>query len=97
MTTKNNQTAYTPVTSRDVAYTASVGTAAAAIGSYISVVRLLATTGCYVTFNGSTPAAGSAMKLAAGIPEYFTVGGGETIKVVQETTGGTLTITEMDQ
>jgi hypothetical protein len=58
------------------------------------IVRLLATTDCHLSFDGST-ANTNDIRLPAGIAEYFKVLNGSTIRAIKNTTAGTLYITRM--
>lgn len=62
------------------------------------IVRLVATTACFVKISTGTPTAtASDMFLPAGVPEYFGVNGYQTVKVaaLQSSAAGTLYVTEM--
>jgi len=96
MSKRNNQTSYKPFASQNVSFTSS-SASATAINAHIDVVRLVATKACYVTFDGSTPSSSTAMKLVEGVPEYFSVDGGNVIKVIRDAEDGSLNITQMDQ
>ncbi len=77
------------------------GTSAAtanALSKDTVVVRLVATTPCFINIGTGTPTANTThMPIAANIPEYIRVNGYETVKVagVQISAGGTLYVTEM--
>lgn len=58
------------------------------------IVRLLATTDCHLSFDG-TAATTNDMRLPAGIAEYFKVNTGTVIRAIKNTTAGTLYITRM--
>lgn len=58
------------------------------------IVRLLATTDCHISFDG-TDATTSDLRLPAGIAEYFKVNTGTVIEVIKNTTAGTLYISRM--
>jgi hypothetical protein len=91
---KGTQTHFKPHTAQTVAYTGTAGTSSA-IGTYTNVVRLVATTACFVTFGSTATTAG--MFLPANTPELFSVNGGVTISAIQSASGGNLHITEMTQ
>jgi hypothetical protein len=62
------------------------------------IIRLVATAPCHVAIGTGTPTATStSMYLPAGVPEYFSVNGFQTLKVaaVQNATAGVLYVTEM--
>lgn len=62
------------------------------------IVRLVATTACFVKISTGTPTATSSdLFLPAGVPEYFGVNGYQTVKVaaLQSSASGTLYVTEM--
>jgi hypothetical protein len=94
MTSKNDQSHYKPAASQVVAYTGTAGTSTA-INTYTNVVRLLATTAAFIRFGGTAVA--NDMYLPAGVAEYFTINGGDTISAIQVASGGSLYITEMTQ
>ena len=75
---------------------AFTGTAASAsaISAKCRVVRLVATQDCHYDLEAT--ATTSKTFLPAGVVEYIHVFGGETISVIQNATGGTLFITEME-
>lgn len=88
------QSHYKPAGTQTVAYTASAGVSSA-IGAYINVVRLVATTACFVRFGGT--ALTTDVYLPANVPEYFTINGGDTISAIRVGSDGNLHITEMTQ
>lgn len=63
-----------------------------------SIVRLVATSACYVKFGTAPVATTSDMYLPADTPEYFAVKEGASWKVavIQASAGGTLNVTEGD-
>ena len=83
-----------PVGSQNVSYSAVAGLSAA-IASHIRIVRLVATTDCYVVFDDNPVATTSDMLILAGVPEYFEIKGGEKISAVRYSVSGVLNITEM--
>lgn len=63
-------------------------------------VRCVATSGCWIAFGNAPVAAigvSPAIYLPAGVPEYFWVGPGDRIAVVQDSAGGSLNIAELTQ
>ena len=91
---KGTQTHFKPDVSKTVAYTGTAGVSTA-VGLHTNVVRLVASTACFVAF-GKTATA-SDMFLPANTPELFTINGGDTISAIQSAAGGNLHITEMTQ
>lgn len=90
------QTSYKAGASQNVAFTGGGSAeAAAALSGNISVVRLLADADCRVSFNGDATA--TSMRLAAGVPEYFSCDDADIISVYPGADDGSLNITEMDQ
>lgn len=90
--------ALAPSTTQTVTISGTSAATANALSKNTVVVRLLATTGCFVTVGTGTPTANTThMPIAANIPEYIRVNGYETVKVagVQISAGGTLYVTEM--
>ena len=75
------------------AFTGTAATASA-ISADCNVVRLVATEACHYALTGT--ATTSSTYLPSGVMEYIRVGGGETLSVIQNASGGTLFITEMD-
>lgn len=94
MSRLGNQSHYKPGDSQTVAYTGTAGTSTA-IGAYTNVVRVLCTTAAFVRFGGTATTA--YMYMPAGVAEYFTINGGDTISAIQSASGGNLHITEMTQ
>jgi hypothetical protein len=87
-----------PSTTQTVAISGSSAATANALSKQTVVIRVLATTACFINIGTSTPTATTAnMPIAANIPEYFRVNGYETIKVagIQLSASGSLYITEM--
>lgn len=83
-----------PVTVQNVSY--STATQSAAFNAATKCVRLVASTGCYVLF-GSNPTATTAngSRLVTDTPEYFAVNAGDKLSVIQQTSAGSLNVTEM--
>lgn len=82
--------------------TVTIGGTSAATANALSkntvVIRVLATTACFIKIGTGTPTAtASDIPIPANVPEYFRVNGYETIKVagIQLTSGGALYVTEM--
>ncbi len=67
----------------------------AAIGTTTGYVRLFATTLCHVRMGSNPTATTSNMPLGAYIPEYFAVPPGTKIAAIQNSSSGTLYITEV--
>ena len=85
--------AIVPGTSQTVAYT---GTAAqsSAFQLTTTLIRVIASTDCYLRFGSNPTATTSDMLLLANIPEYFGVTPGEKVSAIRSTASGTLYITE---
>lgn len=87
-----------PGTTQTIAVGASSVASASAVGATINVVRLIATTNCFVKFGAGSPAATTSdTPLFANQEVYFRVDEGQGIKVavIQMSAGGTLYMTEM--
>ena len=87
-----------PSTTQTVSISGTSAATSNALSKNTVVIRVLATTACFIKIGTSTPTATSAdMPLAANIPEYFRVNGNETLKVagIQISSGGSLYVTEM--
>jgi hypothetical protein len=69
--------------------------ASAALTKCSGTVRLIATVDCWVDFNGTTAAAGTAVFLPAYTPEYFEAKPGSTVTVIQSSVAGSLYITQL--
>lgn len=67
----------------------------AAISGATNAVRLMATTLCHVRIGANPTATNTNMPLAPYCPEYFVVGSGNKIAVIQNAAAGTLYITEV--
>lgn len=73
----------------------ATATQSAALGSMTTKVRVLSTVAAYVSLIPGKAADNTAMILPANFPEYFTVTPGQTISVLQVSSGGTLSIAEL--
>jgi hypothetical protein len=80
---------------QNVAYTTTAGTIASGIGLGCTVVRVVATTDCYIKVDKSPTATTSDVLLPASDPEYIIVNPGEKISAIQVSSGGTLNVTEV--
>ena len=90
--------ALAPSTTQTVTISGTSAATANALSKNTVVIRVLATTGCFIRIGTGTPTATTAdTPIAAGVPEYFRVNGYETIKVagIQLSAGGSLYVTEM--
>jgi xanthine/uracil/vitamin C permease (AzgA family) len=67
----------------------------AAISASSGYVRLVATTLCHIRVGSSPTATTSNMPLAPYVPEYFVVPSGNKVAVIQNSSSGTLYITEV--
>jgi len=78
-----------------VAYTATAGAISNAIDADCTLVRLWATTDCFV-LAATTPVADTAdMPITAKVAEYLYVRGGDKVSAVRVTGDGTLYVTEL--
>lgn len=87
-----------PSTTQTVTISGSSSATTNALSKNTVVIRVLATTACFIKIDVDTPTATTAdIPIAANIPEYFRVDGYKTLKVagIQSTAGGSLYITEM--
>ena len=78
----------------NVAYTATAGQSNA-FHAQTTVVRVVATSACYIKFGSNPTATTSDHYLPADWVEYFKVTGGDKVSAVQASAGGTLSVTEM--
>lgn len=69
----------------------AVSAATAPLGAL--VVRLVATTNCYVAFGAAPTATAASMYLPANMPEYFVVNSTDAVAALQVSAAGTLFIT----
>lgn len=67
----------------------------AAISGSTGYVRLFATTMCHIRVGSNPTATTSHMPLAPFVPEYFVVPSGTKIAAIQNSSSGTLYITEV--
>ena len=87
-----------PSTTQTVAISGTSAATTNALSKNTVVIRVLATTACFINIGTGTPTATTAnTPIAANIPEYFRVNGFQTIKVagIQLSASGNLYITEM--
>lgn len=84
---------YKPKTSQAVAYTGTAGTSTA-FTTGVDVIRIVASTDCFVAVN-ETAVADTSMFMPANQVEYIKVEGYDTISAIQSSSGGNLYITEM--
>ena len=83
-------------THQSVAYTGTAGTIATAITSGHNKVRVYVTTDAYIKIGSSPTATTSDVPLAAKSAEYFTINPGEKVSAIQDASGGTLHVTEVN-
>lgn len=88
---------YYPLTTQKASYTGTAAAISTAISNNVHVVRVVATTACYIAVGSSPTATTSDMYLPAAIPEYLTIHPGQKISAVQVAAGGDLYVTEMTQ
>jgi len=83
-----------PAASLTVAYTGTAGTTSA-IPAGASVVRVIATTDCFIeiTVAGTAAAANTGLYLPALTPEYFSCPPSAKVSAIQVASGGTLYVT----
>jgi hypothetical protein len=67
----------------------------AVISGATNYVRLVSTTLCHIRAGSSPTATTSNMPLVPYVPEYFAVNSGQKIAVIQNSSSGTLYITEV--
>lgn len=67
----------------------------AAFGDLTRLVRLAATTDCFVVFGADPTATTSSMFLPSGAVEYLAVEPGTKVAVIRQTADGALNVTEM--
>lgn len=90
--------ALAPSTTQMVAISGTSAATANALNKNTVVIRVLATTACFIEIGTGTPTATtSSTPIPANVPEYFRVNGYETVKVaaIQLSSGGALYVTEM--
>jgi len=83
-----------PAASLTVAYTGTAGTTSA-IPASASVVRVVATTDCFIeiTVAGTAAVANTGLYLPALTPEYFACPPSSKVSAIQVSSGGTLYVT----
>ena len=83
-----------PAASLTVAYTGTAGTTAA-VSANASVVRVIATTDCFIeiTTAGTAAVANTGLYLPALTPEYFFCPPSAKVSAIQVSSGGTLYVT----
>lgn len=84
-------------TTQSAAYTATAARTSAGVGAQTRVVRLIATTACFIVFGGSAvDATTSDVYLAASREEYFIIGAGQYVSAIRSASDGTLYVSEME-
>jgi len=78
-------------THQSVAYTGTAGTISAEIGT--NVVRVIATTDCYIKIGASPTATSSDVFLLANAAEYFGCDPADKVSAIQVSSGGTIHVT----
>lgn len=82
-----------PAESVKVAYTGTAGTTAA-LPSNTEVVRVVATTDCFIEIGASpTAVADTGMYICALVPEYFSCPPNGKVSAIQVASGGTIYVT----
>lgn len=87
-----------PSTTQTVTISGTSAATTNALNKNTVVIRVLATTNCFINIGTGTPTATtSGLPLMASVPEYFRVDGSQTLKVagIQMSAGGSLYVTEM--
>lgn len=79
--------------SQNVAYT-DTAAASNALAATTSVVRVVATTNCYIAFGSAPVATTSSTYLPAGVVEYFLVTPGHKVSAIRLADNGTLNVSE---
>lgn len=82
-------------THQSVAYTATAGTIANAVGAQTYRIRIVCTTDAFVKVGDAPTATTSDPLLPANSVEYLTITPGQKVSAVQSTAGGTLHVTEV--
>jgi len=83
--------------SQKVAYTGTAGTIANALPNNCNVVRVIATTDCFIeiTKAGTAAVANTGLYLTGGVAEYFECDAGSKVSAIQVANGGTIYVTPM--
>ena len=68
-----------------------------AVGAHTQVVMISAVNAVYVKFDGTPTATTSDMIVQAGHPQFFAIKPGQKVAVLQVSSGGVVSITEMTQ
>ena len=91
---RSNIQAYRPTTCQTVAYTGTSAASTNAFASSTHLVRVVATSDCFITFAGTPTATTSDIFLPAYTVEYFMA---DSVKVaaIQSASAGDLHVTEM--
>lgn len=87
-----------PGTTQTVSISGTSAATSNALGLNTVVIRVVATTNCFIKIATGTPTATTAdVPIIASIPEYFRVNGNQTLKVagIQMSASGSLYVTEM--
>lgn len=87
-----------PGTTQTVAISGTSAATSNALSKDTVVIRVVATTNCFIRIATGTPTATTAdVPLMASVPEYFRVNGQNTLKVagIQMSASGSLYVTEM--
>lgn len=87
-------TVYRLGSTQTAAYTSASASVSSGFATGTQVVRVSATTGCYIKFGSSPSATTSDAYLKGGEPEYFVVTPGQKVAAIRTSTNGTLTVTE---
>lgn len=91
----HNIQAFRPGASQTIAYTATSGVVASAVGTQTYLVRIVTTSDAFVKIAAAPVAAAADVFMPANTPEYFVINPGEKVAAVQVSAGGNLHITEL--
>ena len=94
---KTNKNAFRPLGTQKVAYTGTAGVITNAVRSGLKVVRVWCTTPAFIAVGVNPTATVNDMPIAASVPEYINIEGGEKVSAIQQTddAGGNLYVTEV--
>ena len=85
------------VTNQVVAFTASSAAMTNAVGSGITIVRIVATSACHIAVGVTPVATTSNMYLPANVVQYLAISPGLKVAAIQNAAGGNLHVTEMTE
>lgn len=82
-------------TTQNVAYTGTAGTITNGVGASTKLVRVVATTACYIAVGTAPTATTNDVYLPADKPEIIRIVPGHKVSAIQAASGGTLIVTEL--